>query len=269
MRKIINKYIVIIIIFIVVICIWILNLLITLNWGDSNRGTFGDMFGASNALYSGLALGGIIYTIFEQRKELKKQEEQIIKQNKELKETKENLKIQQFESTYFGLLSLHQDIVNGLEIVEANKNPLLKGRVVFRRLYEIQKQEDNSLTITVQNMDDLGHYFRIIYRIIKFVYKTDFDSDNTTNNMIRHKYIKFLRAQLSSFELIWICYWGMTEKDLKYKNLFENCTLFLHIPKSFKINKELNSKYSIDAFEVPEIYKSRIVTSNLDENNRS
>lgn len=31
------------------------------NW--SNRGTFGDLFGAVNALFSGLAFAGLIYTI--------------------------------------------------------------------------------------------------------------------------------------------------------------------------------------------------------------
>src|SRR5690606_37607908 len=32
------------------------------NWTD--RGTFGDMFGAVNALFSGIALAGVIYTIY-------------------------------------------------------------------------------------------------------------------------------------------------------------------------------------------------------------
>ena len=35
------------------------------NW--SNRGTFGDLFGAVNALFSGLAFAGLIYTIVLQR----------------------------------------------------------------------------------------------------------------------------------------------------------------------------------------------------------
>jgi hypothetical protein len=40
--------------------------------GDGTlRGTFGDMFGAVNALFSGAALAGIIYSIMLQRKELK------------------------------------------------------------------------------------------------------------------------------------------------------------------------------------------------------
>ena len=49
------------------------------------RGTFGDMFGSINALFSGLALAGIILTILLQRKELSLQRE-------ELKYTREELK---------------------------------------------------------------------------------------------------------------------------------------------------------------------------------
>lgn len=41
------------------------------------RGQFGDMFGAANALFSGFAFLGIIYTIYLQRKELNLQKEEL------------------------------------------------------------------------------------------------------------------------------------------------------------------------------------------------
>lgn len=44
-------------------------------WRD--RGTFGDMFGAINALFSGLAFAGIIFTILLQREELKLQRKEL------------------------------------------------------------------------------------------------------------------------------------------------------------------------------------------------
>ena len=46
-------------------------------YNDQNRGTFGDMFGAVNALFSGLAFAGIIYTILLQRRELELQREEL------------------------------------------------------------------------------------------------------------------------------------------------------------------------------------------------
>lgn len=52
-----------------------------------DRGTFGDMFGAVNALFSGLAFCGVIYAIFLQRKELELQREELTLTRKELKKS--------------------------------------------------------------------------------------------------------------------------------------------------------------------------------------
>ena len=52
----------------------------------AQQGQFGDMFGAANTLFSGLAFAGIIYTIWLQRTELKLQ-------RIELRDTKEELKL--------------------------------------------------------------------------------------------------------------------------------------------------------------------------------
>lgn len=41
------------------------------------RGTFGDQFGAVNALFSGLAFTGLIYTIILQRRDLKLQRDDL------------------------------------------------------------------------------------------------------------------------------------------------------------------------------------------------
>jgi hypothetical protein len=46
----------------------------------SKRGQFGDLFGSVNALFSGFAFAGIIYTIYLQRKDLKLQEKNVTAQ---------------------------------------------------------------------------------------------------------------------------------------------------------------------------------------------
>ncbi len=53
------------------------------SWTD--RGTFGDLFGIVNALFSGLAFAGIIYTILLQRSELKLQRQELTETRIELK----------------------------------------------------------------------------------------------------------------------------------------------------------------------------------------
>ena len=69
-----------------IILIWVLIGIIPYkifdNWTD--RGTFGDMFGAINSLFSALAFGGIIYTIYLQKSELSLQRQELVETRKEL-----------------------------------------------------------------------------------------------------------------------------------------------------------------------------------------
>lgn len=72
-----------------IILLWILSTVIIKvvfgNW--NNSGTFGDTFGAINSLFSGLALAGIIYTIYLQKTELSLQREELKYTREELKRT--------------------------------------------------------------------------------------------------------------------------------------------------------------------------------------
>lgn len=73
--------------FIIIIIIWASSFVLVFyqipKWTD--RGTFGDTFGAINALFSGLAFAGIIYTILLQRKELALQRQELADTRIELK----------------------------------------------------------------------------------------------------------------------------------------------------------------------------------------
>ncbi len=72
---------------IAIIIIWALSgiLIYTMTPDWSTRGTFGDMFGAVNALFSGFAFAGLIYTIILQREEIKMNRKEITLNRKELK----------------------------------------------------------------------------------------------------------------------------------------------------------------------------------------
>lgn len=58
------------------------------------QGQFGDQFGAVNALFSGLAFAGLIFTIILQKKELALQREELTQTREELKGQKEQLEEQ-------------------------------------------------------------------------------------------------------------------------------------------------------------------------------
>ena len=78
--------------------------LVFLLWGGSwyflypglpeptDRGQFGDMFGAVNSLFSGLAFAGVVIAILLQREELQQQREELKLQREELKLTRVELK---------------------------------------------------------------------------------------------------------------------------------------------------------------------------------
>ncbi|HEY5592217.1 MAG TPA: putative phage abortive infection protein [Paludibacter sp.] len=107
-----DNYLPLIIFSVIVIVFWVLTWLYLKD--DNQRGTFGDMFGSVNALFSGLAMAGIIFTILLQKKELSLQRHELRDTRREFEIQNETLKKQRFENTFFQLLSLHNDIIDKL-----------------------------------------------------------------------------------------------------------------------------------------------------------
>lgn len=86
------------------------------------RGQFGDKFGAVNALFAGFAFAGIIFTIFLQNREIKQTKKMLEEQLKDSNK-------QRFDSTFFQLLTLHNDITSKLSDLET------RGREAFRAFH--------------------------------------------------------------------------------------------------------------------------------------
>ena len=83
--------------FVIVISLWITNLLYGLSLSpesENTRGIFGDMFGAVNAVFSGLAFAGIILSLYMQRIELKIQRKELKLTRKEVKKTNKQFRLQ-------------------------------------------------------------------------------------------------------------------------------------------------------------------------------
>lgn len=73
----------------VIVSLWGINYFLLIDLANDERGTFGDMFGAVNALFSGFAFLGVIYAILLQRKELALQREELSLTRNELKKSAE------------------------------------------------------------------------------------------------------------------------------------------------------------------------------------
>ena len=177
------------------------------------------------------------------RKELEGQKEQMIEQNKTLKQ-------QRFENTFFQMLNLHHQIVNSIDL----PHPVnLKSRDCFRYLYEsfynTMKDRDKSIHFSLEpylvvyhrNESDLGHYFRNLYTITKFI--------NNSEEIEKQKYADILRAQLSSHELLLLFYNCLSDYgNQKFKPLVEEYQLLKNISHKYLVDISHKRAFKSSAF---------------------
>jgi hypothetical protein len=108
-----------------------------------SAGVFGDSFGVLTSLFSGLAFAGIIVTVWMQRDELRLQRKELELTREELKATREEMKsqhstakLQNFESTFFQMLRLHNEIVDSIDILHQRSGNITSGRDCFSIFYD-------------------------------------------------------------------------------------------------------------------------------------
>jgi hypothetical protein len=246
-----------------VIAIWGISGLLLYN--SENRGTFGDMFGAVNALFSGLAFAGVIFAILLQkqelslqRKELELTRSELAGQKKEMALQNKTLLKQSFESTFFQLLRLQQEIVNSIDLQKVgNPGLITSGRDCMSVFYERFKKmwgenheifaganEQERVNNTYLNFykgaqSEIGHYFRSLYHIIKLV-----DQSSVNNKRL---YTNLVRAQLSSFELTLLFYNCLSDLgNEKFKPLIEKYALLKNMPQDLLINPAEHLKLYIE-----------------------
>jgi hypothetical protein len=140
---------------------WLLNLLLLLiaGWDSGHGGTFGDRFGAVNALFSGLAFVGIIYSLLLQRQDLRNQQAELQLQREEMKlqrvemgmqreelaRSRISLERQSFEDTLFRMIENHRIVTGQVNGVISGSHSILEtdehyeGNDYFTMLqYQIQ-----------------------------------------------------------------------------------------------------------------------------------
>lgn len=149
-----NKFKILITMSIIVVIIWALSGFLTYyfvpEWSD--RGTFGDMFGAVNGLFSGLAFAALIYTIILQREEMKMNRDEIIMNRKELKKSaaaQESSQLAQKEQ----VLQTHLTTkINAMSTIINYYNTQINNPVSSPELVERSRLKRRAL---IKQMDDL------------------------------------------------------------------------------------------------------------------
>ncbi|MFY0253676.1 putative phage abortive infection protein [Chitinophaga sp. 30R24] len=206
----------------------------------------------------------------------KSQKEELADSKIILKSQSETLEKQQFETTFFNLLNLHHSIVNSTDVkvpvsglqsvVARNKGQSVSpdvrnGRDCFTYFYErfanYYHAEKNSrdtstigseLSIIQESYDkfysqfqfDLGHYFRNLYHVVKFVNRSSISN--------KQEYISLIRAQLSSHEILVLFYNGLSYNGTKFKPLIEKYHLLKNMPKGDLLLQNHLNEYDASAY---------------------
>ena len=144
-------------------------------------------------------------------------------------------------------------------ILEESRGELIaQGRDCFKNIY-VRIQQIYKTGETTKNLQfalkkynviynefqaDLGHYFRNIYHILKFI-----NSSEELDEGEKYFYSSLLRALLSSYELVLTFYNGLSKQgNKKFKPLLEKYTMLKNINDQLLLDKEHKDNYTKKAF---------------------
>lgn len=232
------------------------------NYGSYLQGTVASLWSLAGTLL-------IFVAFLAQKQQLLRQEIELKNQEKQFELQQQSIKIQNFENSFFQLLNQHRQILTGISIKHYGEN--VQGARCFRNFYEYFSlnyvgERDKKRTTDEKEIvfkayaafyggyqPELGHYFRNLYHLIKFVNESDAlkAKDVSDDYKNRRRYTSLARAQLSVFELCFVLYNGLGSEGEKFKPLIEKFGLLenLHDREKILLNPIHESYYDKKAFE--------------------
>ena len=238
-------------------------------------GTFGDSAGFWNAIFSALAMTFVVVTlIYQSNKDSKDDERARIAQFQEqcltmlsmLSEIVSQLRIPQTSVTFTiesnnGFPGVWNPSSNQGFHTEQQETPNpvstndVTGRACFKYIYDERPEGRNIRDFigrTISNSSDVpteefyqslkkvtethfDHYFRTVYRILKFIKESDLgDIEKKKQDDIRDLCADLIRAQLSTYELAILYYNGLFPKYRKTsKVIYEHFCIFDNLDPNF------------------------------------
>lgn len=223
---------------------------------EDGPGATGDFFGGFlNPTLTFITFMGLLVTIVLQNKELKESREEAKRSADALSAQSATMQDQLFDQSFFNMLSLHQDIVNSIELKDhPGPNASHKGRDAINKIYMIFKsvylnqasEVDSALRIEqswkrywLDNQAKLNHYFRSLESIILTI-------ENTSAH--KTKYVNLVKSQLSNQELCIIFYYGLSIEGENLKPQLNRYKIFQHLPKNLLIDGSHAQFYASNAF---------------------
>ncbi len=177
-------------------------------------------------------------------------------QYKANEQQREDISLERFESNLFQLIQIQEEITNNLLFSPSDGADQLygvefHGRTVFHALYcektfpywGIKAGLREKGINTYENDQDIGvldHYFRHLYRVIKYI-----DDSSTISENRKYEYTSIVRSGLSQYELIMLFYNCLSKhgKD-KFKPLIEKYALFNNLRTELLAQREEQVLYT-------------------------
>lgn len=196
----------------------------------AERGTFGDMFGAVGALFSGLAFAGVIVTMLQQKEELELQRKELAQTNlalesqrKEMESQNRTIMLQRFENTFFNMLNFNVSIRNGIYYTSSGEK--LWGDKAAEYHFRIccnNSDDLNYIENYIGNNGQIDYYCRNITGILKLI-----DQSDIIHMDEKESYVDILLSNISFDELgLYYCYCLTLNGSLEAKVLAKKYALF-------------------------------------------
>ncbi len=195
-----------------------------------SAGEVGDMFGAVNALFSGLAFVGLIYTILLQSQELRLQREELALTRQEMVHTREEIEgqkraleaqletmqLQQFEESFYQLIRFLKENLGELRVIPEKTNNVANGAGGIFGAKSNYQEQVVAYTPSAYNQSIL--FIKQSYAN-ELVFITTigliFDLFDRYTSLKTDSYTKILFYQFNKSELILIYFMGLGSSELK------------------------------------------------------
>lgn len=231
------------------------------------RGQMGDMLAGH---FTALAFVGLLISIQQMQQSIQKQDEALRKQDKVIQIQRKEMRLQRnemklqrgemvkankitdlqirliekqnFEYTFFNMLSLYSQVRESIKIHhEKHNNDNTDVFDIFFTLFykdftsELEKSGKKVFTLkeSIEEYNKfynkyhylLAQHFRVLYRTIKYVHLYE---DNY-QQIDKSFYIRLLRARLSTVEIFFLFFNGLTKDGKNFKKLIEEYGLLEHL----------------------------------------
>lgn len=164
----------------------------------------------------------------QQIEEFKLNRRELIDSRKVYEEQSKTIKLQQFESSFYSLLNLHQSTKEKLDFVGFVESldfcSKLEGDVIQRHNRVVAEYDQ----LYLNNRQALSHYFRVMYQLAKSV-----RNNRDLSEYKKAFYMDVLRAQFSDYEIIILYYNSHSIYGIKNRSLILEYNLLKHYPLFF------------------------------------